>query len=370
MSESFTSLSKYEYSIIFSFLRVRDLTPLLFLNKRINNFILNYFQENRSIKIQKYDIQRLSRDSTIKSFFNAFPNLQILKINAYNFTADSLKYLPRTLTYLNLLNCEEYLLLKSEFYHNIQHRLSKSLKELHIEYNKYISDRLPHTENEEIEFIIPQFASEMSRLESLTVWALSPEEHRYHIHSLNNLFFYAFYQNSQSLRNINFNSLVVSHTTRLAKTQISNIKIKTVEGKLYGDQLDQQIFGINDETLSFLTQYFPKIDYLSICDFTMSFRKNLSDTALLSFVTKNPDLKTLYLNSYSYKFHLNEMTILQTLSSLQNLNSFGLASCKNFQLGNAISVTPNLFSIRDLNLDFTDIDDYAIHLARDLFGNL
>jgi len=64
------------------------------------------------------------------------------------------------------------------------------------------------------------------------------------------------------------------------------------------------------------------------------------------------------------------MTILQTLSSLENLKSFGLASCKNFQLGNAISVTPNLFSIRDLNLDFTDIDDYAIQLARDLFGNL
>lgn len=370
MSESFTSLSKHECYQIFNYLRVRDLVPLLFLNKRINNFILAYFHENRSIKIQKYDIQRLTRDSSIKSFFKTFPNLQILKINAYNFTADSLKYLPRTLTYLNLLNCEEYLLLKSDFYFNIQHRLSKTLKELHIEYNKYISDRLPRSENDEIELVITQFAQEMSKLESLTVWALSPEEHRYHLQSLNNLFFYAFYQHSESLKSINFNSLVCSHLTRLCKTKISNIKIKTVEGKLTETLLDQQIFGINDETISFLTQYFPKIDNLSICDFTMSFRKNLSDTALLNFITKNPDLKTLYLNSYSYKFHLNEMTILQTLSSLQNLNSFGLASCKNFQLGNAISVTPNLFTIRDLNLDFTDIDDYAIQLARDLFGNL
>ena len=370
LTEGFLGLSKYARSLIFSFLRVRDISSLLFVNKKARSFALEFFQENRSIKIQKYDTQRITKENVVKNLFKTFPYLQILKINAFNFSTECLQYLPRTLVYLNLLNCEEYLLLKTEFYLNIQQRLSKGLRELHVEYNKSLSRNFPIEENPYLPSILEEFAKQMTHLESITVWAISPENHQYHFKSLNNLIFYTFYAHSKSLTTVNFNNLVVSQDTLMTNTKITNIKVKTVEGTFIDPQFGQQIFGINDETMTFLTYHFPHIENLSLCDFSMSYRKVISDNVLLNFVLKNSSLKTLYLNSYSYKFHLSEITILQTVSTLSSLRCLGIASCKNFQLGNIASVTPNLFSVRELNLDFTDIDDYSIQLASELFGKL
>jgi len=197
-----------------------------------------------------------------------------------------------------------------------------------------VSKKFPIEENQDLPSILEDFARQMTQLESLTIWAISPDHNDYNIKSLNNLLFYTFYAHSKSLTTVNCNNLVISQDTLATNSKITNLKIKTIEGSLSPPQFGHQIFGINDETISFLTYYFPHIQNLSLCDYSMSYRKTLSDNVLINFIMKNTSLQTLYLNSYSYKFHLNEITILQTVSNLSNLRALGIASCKNFQLGN------------------------------------
>jgi hypothetical protein len=67
---------------------------------------------------------------------------------------------------------------------------------------------------------------------------------------------------------------------------------------------------------------------------------------------------------------LNETLIFSAVSTLTALEKLGLASCKNVDFSNIMSIEHSLDNLRYLVLDFTDIDDDDIYAMSDLLKKL
>jgi len=369
MLSSLEQTSKYVRSIVFSFLRVKDITALLFVNKRLRNFALEFFAEYKEIKIKEYDLLRLSHLLDLRRVLSYFPKIATLRINAYNLSVDNFESLPRTLVKLALLNCKESLLLQRRLYENIQNRVGATLKDLRIEYHDSDSTEPVQAPPKDFLLCLEDFAKNMKVLKKLDFKIVFKGWHPYDMHTLNNIVFYCFHQNSESLTSVHFNYLIVHPFVPKPNKNIKSIKIEASEGYFFDDNNAPVIFGLNNSTIIFLANQFRDLEEISVTDHT-NYKKALSDSVMNSLVGRHPNIRCLCLNSYSYKLDMNETSILQTITALPSLEKFGLASCKNLCLSSMFSLSLSLHNVKYLTLDFTDVDDNDLQIITELLEQL
>lgn len=367
MSDYFSTTSKYTRSVIFDYLRVIDLAPLVFVSKKMHQYIRDYTQESRVIKIKENDIARLSKLKDIKLFFSSFPKLISLKINAFNMTTDCFLYIPRTIATLSLTNCKESLLRDSNFFLNILDRVSHSLENLKIEYHEDETEYgiIPT----EFLQVVKNFAAGLKLLKNLAVHIIFKNQHKYYTRSMTNLLFYTFHQHSPNVQYLHFNYLVVIPSFPKPNTSVKALKVESSDGYAPKFEDTNIFFGVNTSTINLLATKFTDLSEIILTDHLMM-KKSLTDTVVSNLIEKHPNLNALCLNCYSDKFSVPDTCILHTLSSLNSLDRLGFASCKNFCVSSILSITQNFLKIRSLNLDFTDIDDTDIWNMTDMIERL
>jgi hypothetical protein len=185
----------------------------------------------------------LSEKVDALNFITCFPNLISLKLNFHNLTYEFLEHLPRTIQQLSLQNCKEEVLRTPEIYHNLKERLAKSLVTLKIEYNE-IQSEVPKPPEQTLLISLKDFASNMKKLENLSVHIIFKNCHFYSTNSLTNLIFYSFHQNSENLQMAHFNYLVAIQNLKNTNSGIKMLKIETSDGIIPKDENEFQM-GIN-----------------------------------------------------------------------------------------------------------------------------
>ena len=364
---------------IFSYLSLRNISSLLFICKKLSEFVKEYFKQAH-LNINENDLARFESSKYAKNLFQNVLNIDKLKIHAHNLCPRVFRFMPRRLQKLTLISCQPSLITDIDFFSNLTDRVANNLITFHLEFSTCESF-FSSEQNSLLTESIGRFLDNCKKLESLKILQIENSKSYFA-----NFFYYASFFLVKTLKKIDFKNIIIINDIgslpRYIKKRVTELHNITLPNVLLASfnsnnvrkvtfhfdcdlQLLQTYFGINSSTIGFLSKCYQNLEKISITDKSFYESKHILEGPLRDLLISSPNIQNLTLNSYSVPFKISEFNLLCLFNQLSTLKHLSMSSCKSIGMNTIIELMKSNNRLTELILDYTEVNDYCLQIIAD-----
>ena len=335
---------------IFSYLFVNNLCSLMFASRVMLKHLQEYFKNCKSLKLKQRDFALLVAADQYQPLFALFTNIQALEINCRRLKLSFLKWIPKRLTYLKLIDLKQRHIFSPHFYSSFAERLTLSLLELKLHYN----------DDTDTGSVIPSDAMSkaLASLKNLKSFVFKSDSADPPVLDFIEELYLILMKLGSHLTSMELTNLRFQSSTKYTGLSLPNLHHLAIYNKSVELAEESQL--LSPSFLLHVTNHYPSLVSLNISEQASKLTHTLSDNSVLHLARAYPTLQRLELCYRGSSLSIPHVGLMTCFNILPELRELVITSCKTLDAASIRELVQRSRFLCRLHLDYSLCDDFAL----------